>query len=490
MTSPDDIASFDAHGAGWHVGAYVAPDGDTDSPSADGDSASGRRKNGRGPTPFSPIVPRPPVNSAPPADNAGAPAITQTAPHPEPASPTTTPPPATAPPAPAPVPAPIPNPTTVAPPTDPGTTTAPPPPSIQLNTPLGSLTAQVAPLPALPPPPQLPELSPDQMSTLASLAPTVMSSLLTLPTAMLGATMSVMGALTAMRAQFGSGTPYVGDPSTIAPDQLYGSLDAGMNTGTWAGQGTGAYSGAMTDQTATAQAIIDLDRQLRVILESSAGNARDGRARIDAIIDKTDAALIALAPVANTIAGQAAIVQIISQAITQGTAVVNSGVAATQADANAVNSLSGTPRRRSRAQLVSSHVTPTHRGHTRADPDTDTAIEQALDHLGITDPRARENWKRGYRVLVERESGGNPNAINLTDSNAAADNPSQGAAQTTLTTFKSYHVPGTSTDPNDPTADIAASMNYVMDRYDVSPDGSDLAAKVQQADPTRSPKGY
>jgi len=39
-------------------------------------------------------------------------------------------------------------------------------------------------------------------------------------------------------------------------------------------------------------------------------------------------------------------------------------------------------------------------------------------------------------------------------------------------------------------ANIAASMKYVMDRYGVSPDGSNLAANVQQADPNRPPQGY
>ncbi|GAA5050537.1 transglycosylase SLT domain-containing protein [Nocardia callitridis] len=120
----------------------------------------------------------------------------------------------------------------------------------------------------------------------------------------------------------------------------------------------------------------------------------------------------------------------------------------------------------------------------------DQAIDQALDALGITDPVARNYWKLGYRVLIERESGGDPNSTNNWDSNAAAGNSSVGLAQVIPTTFAANHVAGTSDNPKDPVANVAASMQYVMRRYDVSADGHDLQAKVQQADPMRSPKGY
>lgn len=121
---------------------------------------------------------------------------------------------------------------------------------------------------------------------------------------------------------------------------------------------------------------------------------------------------------------------------------------------------------------------------------TAAAISGALDALGIHDPEARENWTRGYQVLIARESGGNPNAVNNWDSNAAAGQNSRGLTQTIPGTFKAYHVRGTSTDIHDPVANVAASMNYVMQRYDVDPDGSNLQSAVQQADPNRPAKGY
>ncbi|MFB7512578.1 transglycosylase SLT domain-containing protein [Streptomyces sp. NPDC056144] len=66
---------------------------------------------------------------------------------------------------------------------------------------------------------------------------------------------------------------------------------------------------------------------------------------------------------------------------------------------------------------------------------------------------------------VMRESSGNPQAINLWDSNAAAGTPSKGLLQVIQPTFDAYHVPGTSTDPFDPVANITAASNYAADRY-------------------------
>ena len=108
------------------------------------------------------------------------------------------------------------------------------------------------------------------------------------------------------------------------------------------------------------------------------------------------------------------------------------------------------------------------------------------------------HWQRGYQVLCFRESSNWPNAINSNDLNAHGPiqsdgfplHCSRGVAQCIPDTFASNHVPGTSTDIYDPVANIAASMRYVMNRYHVSSDGSDLVSKVQQADPHRDPKGY
>jgi hypothetical protein len=126
------------------------------------------------------------------------------------------------------------------------------------------------------------------------------------------------------------------------------------------------------------------------------------------------------------------------------------------------------------------------------------AIYAALDARGVTDPVARKNWHDGYMTLTGRESGHGANVVNLSDSNAhgaqmadgAPANSSRGAAQCIPTTFAAYHQPGTSTSIYENVASIAASQNYVMERYGVNPDGSNLASRVSQANPNASARGY
>lgn len=69
-----------------------------------------------------------------------------------------------------------------------------------------------------------------------------------------------------------------------------------------------------------------------------------------------------------------------------------------------------------------------------------------------------------YRNAM-RESGGNPRAINLYDSNAAAGIPSKGLMQVIDPTFAAFHVDGTSWDIYDPVANIAAACNYAAHRF-------------------------
>jgi hypothetical protein len=66
---------------------------------------------------------------------------------------------------------------------------------------------------------------------------------------------------------------------------------------------------------------------------------------------------------------------------------------------------------------------------------------------------------------ITSESGGNPNAINLTDSNAAAGDPSRGLLQTIASTFGEYHIAGTSENIYDPLANLAAAINYAKHVY-------------------------
>lgn len=109
-------------------------------------------------------------------------------------------------------------------------------------------------------------------------------------------------------------------------------------------------------------------------------------------------------------------------------------------------------------------------------------IMQALKAAGVAN-NSWPVWETGLNTLIMRESGWNPNAVNRTDSNAAAGNPSEGLAQTTGTTFQEFHVAGTSNNILDPVANVAAAIKYIEATY-----GS--IQNVQQANANAAPKGY
>ena len=141
--------------------------------------------------------------------------------------------------------------------------------------------------------------------------------------------------------------------------------------------------------------------------------------------------------------------------------------------------------------------------HRKAFPGGEAAyrgyINKMLDTQGVTDPKARDRWMTGYLTAARRESSFNPLAINLHDSNAtsstgnAADmmpnRASRGGVQTIPSTFAAYHQAGTSNNIYDPVANLCASRNYLMARYGVAADGSDLG-KIAQFNPNSAPRGY
>ncbi|ASL18149.1 transglycosylase SLT domain-containing protein [Mycobacterium intracellulare] len=116
-------------------------------------------------------------------------------------------------------------------------------------------------------------------------------------------------------------------------------------------------------------------------------------------------------------------------------------------------------------------------------------LEEALDRMGITDPRARANWMEGMTTIADHESSYRANAINLSDTNAHGArqvdggplHATRGPWQVMPDTFARYHQRGTSNHIWDPVANACASMNYQMARYGVAHDGHNQKAKVGQA---------
>ncbi|WP_329376444.1 LysM peptidoglycan-binding domain-containing protein [Streptomyces sp. NBC_01351] len=112
----------------------------------------------------------------------------------------------------------------------------------------------------------------------------------------------------------------------------------------------------------------------------------------------------------------------------------------------------------------------------KADRASRSAARPALTYANNLDGWIRESLAvmakhgipgtyNGIHRNVMRESSGNPLAINNWDINAQNGIPSKGLLQVIDPTFRSYHVPGTSSDSYDPVANITAACNYAAARY-------------------------
>lgn len=67
-------------------------------------------------------------------------------------------------------------------------------------------------------------------------------------------------------------------------------------------------------------------------------------------------------------------------------------------------------------------------------------------------------------LIIQHESGGNPHAVNGSDSNAAAGHPSKGLMQTIQPTFDRWALPGHG-DIYNPVDNIIAGVRYAIGRY-------------------------
>ncbi|MDA3629869.1 transglycosylase SLT domain-containing protein [Saccharopolyspora sp. WRP15-2] len=79
--------------------------------------------------------------------------------------------------------------------------------------------------------------------------------------------------------------------------------------------------------------------------------------------------------------------------------------------------------------------------------------------IPVTEDNIDEIW-----TIIQKESGGNPNAINDWDSNAAKGTPSKGLMQCIDPTFQSYKLAGHD-DIWNPVDNIIAGVRYTFDRY-------------------------
>ncbi len=91
-------------------------------------------------------------------------------------------------------------------------------------------------------------------------------------------------------------------------------------------------------------------------------------------------------------------------------------------------------------------------------------IDQAIQILEQNGVPAGALNAQDIWTIIQHESGGNPNAINLWDSNAQAGHPSKGLMQTIDSTFNSYKISGHDNIYN-PVDNVIAGVRYALSRY-------------------------
>lgn len=113
------------------------------------------------------------------------------------------------------------------------------------------------------------------------------------------------------------------------------------------------------------------------------------------------------------------------------------------------------------APSLSNRLTAPTGGRTSINGNVDNWIVTAYKILGIP---LTPTTLAHERFLINKESGGNPRAINNWDSNAKAGHPSKGIEQTIDSTFRRYALQGHSNIWN-PIDNIIASLGYRRSRY-------------------------
>lgn len=96
--------------------------------------------------------------------------------------------------------------------------------------------------------------------------------------------------------------------------------------------------------------------------------------------------------------------------------------------------------------------------------EVDGWIRTAIDVMQDNGVPVSEKDIPSIRTVIEKESSGNPRAINLWDINAKRGIPSKGLMQTIDPTFQAYKLPGYE-DIYDPVSNIIAGVRYTLSRY-------------------------
>lgn len=239
----------------------------------------------------------------------------------------------------------------------------------------------------------------------------------------------------------------------------------------WDSRTGSEYSARGMERSGRAQAIANLDAELAQILDTTAGRSIDGQATVAAIVAEVNSALTALGTIDDSPMGQHILTAVLQSALQRADRLFARNHSSAETSAQQI------------ANLANHYLEQAQR-----DPRGGTGRPWSADGLhgglSLTRPAGHEaQWidealrvlrDHGYdtsrinpadiATIIQHESAGNPGAINLWDSNAAAGHPSKGLMQTIDSTFDAYALPGHQ-NIWDPVDNIIAGVRYAIARY-------------------------
>ncbi|WP_433631297.1 transglycosylase SLT domain-containing protein [Nocardia sp. CA-120079] len=278
---------------------------------------------------------------------------------------------------------------------------------------------------------------------------------------------AALGALASMAAQYGRADPTADTGQSYAPP----ALGSGQPT-SWPGESGDRYAANNLDTANRAQSTQSLNAELGRLLGGTADSTIRGRAAIDGIIAEVNTAITALGGVADTAAGRQMLTTTLSNALQRAGTVLGQGQAAAAITADKVAALADRflrnarptrqpPQRRAQPSTSGSSARPP---RTRPSGRQGQWINDALRILAANGYDTRHINPADIAAIIQHESAGDPNAINLWDSNAAKGTPSKGLMQTIDPTFNAYSLPG-HRDVWNPVDNIIAGVRYAIHRY-------------------------
>ncbi|MEV0297672.1 transglycosylase SLT domain-containing protein [Nocardia sp. NPDC050710] len=283
-------------------------------------------------------------------------------------------------------------------------------------------------------------------------------------------TAAALGSLASIAAHYGDGVPTADTGQPYAPPTVAHGGPSGPRLH------EGELGSRYTDHNQNVSRRIDtvgsLNAELGRILDSAVDDTVRGRAAIAAIIADVNTALTALGTIEDTAAGHQLLITTLSTALQRATTILAQGKAAAALTADRVEALAGRylrdsrPRRSRRRRTVVPDPRRIGSGPPRTRPSGQQAqwIDEALQVLRQNGYDTSRIDPADIAAIIQHESSGNPHAINLWDSNAAAGIPSKGLMQTIDPTFNSYSLPG-HRDIWNPVDNIIAGVRYAIDRY-------------------------